>query len=89
MSIAPAADIIHVWTEHGTPIRLVWAGNRYRVVGAEPIRITAVHDVLTRPAEQLVGWSVIARAERNRTDLRIFRLQRHGAGWVLIDLDPA
>ena len=89
MSIAPAADIIHVWTEHGTPIRLVWAGNRYRVAGAEQIRTTGTHDALTHPAEQLPGWSVIGRAEQDPADVRVFGVQRQGAGWVLITFDPA
>ncbi|WP_157694689.1 MULTISPECIES: hypothetical protein [unclassified Leifsonia] len=57
MSIAPAADIIHVWTEHGTPTRLFWAGNRYRVVGAEQIRTAPAQDAPWRtwPSNCRVG----------------------------------
>lgn len=89
MSIAPAADIVHVWMEQGSPVRLVWAGNRYRTVGAEAIRTAVAHDALRHPAEQLVGRSVIGRGERYPADVRVFQLQRHGTGWVLVDVDPA
>ena len=89
MSIAPAADIVHLWMEQGTPVRLVWGGHRYRAVGAEAIRTAVDHDALTHPAEHLVGWSVIGRSERDPADVRMFQLQRHGAGWVLVDVDPA
>jgi hypothetical protein len=89
MSIAPTADIVHLWMEQGAPVRLVWAGHRYRAVGAEPIRSAVDHDALTHPAERLVGWSVIGRSEHDLTDVRVFQLQRQGAGWILVDVDPA
>lgn len=89
MSIAPAADIVRVWTEHGTPARLVWRGHRYRVVGGEPIRSAIAHEALTHAASRLVGWSLIARAEHDPAYVHVWRLQRQGAGWVLVDLDPA
>ena len=89
MSIAPAADIVHLWMEQGAPIRLVWAGHRYRAVSAEAIRAAADHDALTHPAERLVGWAVIGRNEHDPADVRLFQMQRHGAGWILVDIDPA
>lgn len=89
MSIAPAADIVHLWMEQGSPVRLVWAGHRYRTVGAEPIRFTVPHDALTHPAERLVGWSVIARSERESADVRVLQVRRGGSGWILVDVDPA
>jgi hypothetical protein len=57
--------------------------------GVEPNRTIAVHDALAHPAEQLLGWSVIGRAEGDPADVRIFRLQRQAAGSVLIEVDPA
>lgn len=89
MSIAPTADIVHLWMEQGAPVRLVWAGHRYRTIGAEPIRSPVDHDALTHPTERLVGWSMIGRSEHDPTDVRVFQLQRQGAGWILIDVDPA
>lgn len=88
ISIAPAVDIVHVWMEQGTPARLVWAGVRYRAVSASPIRVAAHHDALTHPGEHLVGWSVIAQREHDAADTRVFQLQRHSAGWILVDVDP-
>jgi hypothetical protein len=89
MSIAPATDVVHLWMEQGAPVRLVWAGHRYRAVTAEAIRAAVGHDALTHPAEHLVGWSVIGRSERDPADVRVFQLQRQGAGWILVDVDPA
>ena len=89
MSIAPATDVVHLWMEQGAPVRLVWAGHRYRAVTAEAIRAAVAHDALTHPAERLVGWSVIGRSERDPADVRVFQLQRQGAGWILVDVDPA
>lgn len=89
MSIAPAADIVHLWMEQGSPVRLVWAGHRYRTIGAEPIRAAVPHDALTHPAERLVGWSVIGRSEQDPAGVRVFQLHRRGSGWVLVDVDPA
>ena len=89
MSIAPAADIVHLWMEQGAPVRLVWGGHRYRAVTAEAIRAAVPHDALTYPAEYLVGWSVIGRSEQDPADVRVFRLQRLGVGWILVDVDPA
>ena len=89
MSIAPAADIVHLWMEQGAPVRLVWACHRYRAVTAELIRAAVDHDAFTPPAEHLVGWSVIGRSEQNPADVRVFQLQRHGAGWILVDVELA
>jgi hypothetical protein len=89
MSIAPAADIVHLWMDQGSPVRLVWAGHRYRTIGVKPIRAAVPHDALTHPAERLMGWSVIGRSERHPADIRVFQVHRHGSGWVLVDVDPA
>ncbi|MFJ3395303.1 hypothetical protein [Leifsonia aquatica] len=88
MSIAPAADIVHLWDDAGVPARLVWAGRRYRVTRADPVRRSSHHDALTHPAEQLVGWALVAFAEANPAEMRALQLQRAGAGWVLVDVDP-
>ncbi|MGN6761443.1 MAG: hypothetical protein ACTHJI_08980 [Leifsonia sp.] len=89
MSIAPAADIVHVWTDSGTPNRLVWRDHRYRVIAAETVRSTPVHDALTHPVERLVGWFVVAVSDQDPSEVRTMQLQCVGAGWVLIDVDPA
>lgn len=89
MSIAPAADIVHIWTDSGTPNRLVWHDHRYRVIAAEPVRSSAVHDALTHPAERLVGWSIVAISDQNPSEVRSMKLQSVGAGWVLVDVDLA
>jgi len=89
MSIAPAADIVHIWTDSGTPNRLVWREHRYRVIAAEPVRATTVHDALTHPAERLVGWSVVVVSDQDPSEVRSMQLQFVGSGWVLIDVDPA
>lgn len=89
MSIAPAADIIHIWTDSGTPNRLVWRDHRYRVIAADPVRSTTVHDALTHPVERLVGWSVVAISDQDPSEVRFMQLQSFGTGWVLIDVDPA
>lgn len=89
MSIAPTADIVHVRTDSGTPIRLVWHQRRYRVVAAEPIRTTVAHDALTHPAERLIGWSLVVAAGLDPVDERVMQVRRAGAGWVLVRVDPA
>lgn len=91
MSIAPAADIVHLWADAGIPSRLVWRGRRYRVITAEPVRQVAPHDSLTHPAEQLVGWVLVAAAEKAPSDVRALQLRRAAgaAGWILVDVDPA
>jgi hypothetical protein len=89
MSIAPAADIVHIWTDSGTPNRLVWRDHRYRVIAAEPVRSTTVHDALTHPAERLVGWSVVAVSDQDPSEVCSMQLQSVGAGWVLTGVDPA
>lgn len=89
MRIAPAADIVHIWTDSGTPIRLVWREHRYRVSAAEPVRSAAVHDALTHPAERLIGWSIVAIADMDPSEVRSMQLQSVGTGWVLVDVDPA
>jgi hypothetical protein len=40
------------------------------------------------PAEHLVSWSLVGRSEQDPADLRVFQLLRHGAGWILVDVDP-
>lgn len=89
MSIAPAADIVHIWTDSGAPNRLVWRDRRYRVIAAEAVRSAIVHDALTHPAERLVGWSIVAVSDRDPSEVRTMQLQSVGTGWVLIDVDPA
>lgn len=89
MSIAPAADIVQIWTDSGTPTRLVWRDHRYRIIAAEPVRSSATHDALTRPAERLIGWSVVVIADQEPCDVRSMQLKSVGTGWVLVDLDPA
>ncbi len=89
MSIAPAADIVHIWTDSGTPNRLVWRDHRYKVIAADPVRSTTAHDALTHPVERLVGWSVVAVSDQDPSEVRSMQLQSVGAGWVLIDVDPA
>lgn len=89
MSIAPTADIVHLWTDSGTPTRLVWHDRRYRVVAAEPIRTTVVHDALTHPAERLGGWSLVAAADHDPADVRVMQVRSAGSGWLLVDLDLA
>lgn len=89
MNIAPTADIVHFWTDAGTPTRLVWRDRRYRVVAAQPIRTTVVHDALTHPAERLMGWSLVAAADRDPADVRVMRVHSAGTGWLLVDVDPA
>lgn len=88
MSIAPAADIVHIWSDSGTPSRLVWRDRRYRVVAAEPVRSRTTHDALTHPAERLIGWSVVAIADQEPSDVQSMQLQSVGTGWVLVDVDP-
>lgn len=89
MSIAPAADIVHIWTDSGTPTRLVWRDHRYRILAAEPVRASATHDALTHPAERLIGWSIVAIADQDSSEVRSMQLQSVGTGWVLVDVDPA
>lgn len=89
MSIAPAADMVHIWTDSGTPKRLIWRDHRYRVPAAEPVRSTTVHDALTHPAERLVGWSVVAISDQDPSEIHTMQLQSIGTGWVLIDVDSA
>jgi len=89
MGIAPAANIVHIWTDSGTPNRLVWRDHRYRVIAADPVRTPATHDALTHPAERLVGWSIVAISDQDRSDVRSMQLQSVGTGWVLVDIDPA
>jgi hypothetical protein len=89
MSIAHAADIVHIWTDSGTPNRLVWRDHRYRVIAAEPVRSTAMHDALTHPAGRLVGRTVVAISDQNSSKIRPMQLQAAGTGWVLVDVDPA
>ncbi|MEY9853542.1 hypothetical protein ABH923_003220 [Leifsonia sp. EB41] len=89
MSIVPAADIVHIWTDSRTPSRLVWRDHRYRVIAAEPVRSTMVHDAFTHPAEQLVGWSVVAISDQDPSEVRSMQLQSVGTGWVLINVGPA
>lgn len=91
MSIAPAADIVHLWADAGTPVRLVWAGRGYRVVTAEPLRAPAHDDQLTHPVQHLTGWVLVAAAEDDPAELRTLQLQRTAGsgGWLLVDVDPA
>ncbi|MEV8213990.1 hypothetical protein [Leifsonia sp. NPDC077715] len=89
MSIAPAAHIVHLWTDSGTPARLVWHDRRYRVVAAEPLRTTVAHDALTHPAERLVGWSLVAAADHDPAHMRLIEVHSAGTGWVLVHVDPA
>lgn len=89
MSIAPTADIVHLWTDSGTPTRLVWHDRRYRVVAAEPIRATVAHDAPTHPAERLIGWSLAAAADHDPAHVRVMQVHSAGTGWVLVDVDPA
>lgn len=89
MSVAPAADIVQIWTDSGTLNRLVWRGRRYRVVAAHLVRASNVHDALTHPAEWVVGWSVVAFSDQDPSEVRSIRLQSVGTGWMLIDIDPA
>ncbi|MGO4535162.1 hypothetical protein [Leifsonia sp. 2MCAF36] len=67
----------------------MWAGRRYRAVTAEALRTAVAHDALTHPAEHLVGWSVTGRSEQDPADLRVFQLQRHDVGWILVDVELA
>lgn len=67
----------------------MWRDRRYRVVAAEPVRSTTVHDALTHPAERLVGWPVVAISDQDPSEVRSMHLQSVGPGWVLIDVDPA
>ncbi|ANF31943.1 hypothetical protein A0130_09880 [Leifsonia xyli] len=89
MSIAPTADIVHLWTDSGTPTRLVWQQRRYRVVAAEPIRATVSHDALTHPAERLIGWSLVVAADLDHADVRVMQVRPTGREWLLADVDPA
>lgn len=89
MSIAPAADIVHIWTDSGTPSRLVWSDRRYRIVAAEPVRSATVHDALTHPVERLVGWLIVAVSDQDPSEVRSMQLQSVGTGWVLIEVEPA
>jgi hypothetical protein len=91
MSIAPAADIVRLWADAGTPVRLVCAGRRYRVLTAEPLRAAAHHDQLTHPVQHLTEWVLVASAEADPTELRTLQLQRTAGSddWLLVDVDPA
>ncbi|TDQ02299.1 MULTISPECIES: hypothetical protein [unclassified Leifsonia] len=89
MSIAPAADIVHVWTDSGTLDRLVWRDRRYRIVAAEPIRATVIHEALTQPAERLIGWSLVAAGEQEPSEVRMMQIQSTGSGWALVDVHSA
>ncbi|WP_431246423.1 hypothetical protein [Leifsonia xyli] len=89
MSIAPTTEIVHLWTDSGTPTRLVWRQRRYRVVAADPISTTVAHDALTHPAERLVGWSLVVASDLDPADVRVIQVRCAGAGWVLVRIDPA
>ncbi|UAJ78851.1 hypothetical protein IT072_16725 [Leifsonia sp. ZF2019] len=90
MSIAPAADIVHLWDDAGVPTRLVWAGRRYRILTADPVRDPAYDAALTHPVARLAGWAVVAAAEANLAEVCALQLQRGagGTGWLLVDVDP-
>jgi len=89
MSIAPTADIVHLWTDSGTPTRFVWHQRRYRVIAAEHLRASVAQDALTHPAERLVGWSLVGAADQNPTDVRVMRVRSAGSGWVRANVGPA
>jgi hypothetical protein len=89
MSLAPAADIVHLWTDSGTPTRLVWRQRRYRIAAAEPIRAIVAHAALTRRAERLIGWSLVVTADLDPADVRVMQVRSTGGQWVLTGVDPA
>ena len=89
MSIASAADIVHIWEESGHPVRLGWRGRRYRVLAARPVRSRAVTDALTHPADYLIGWTLAAHPEDDASAILSMNVRRSAASWMLLDVVPA
>jgi hypothetical protein len=85
MSIAHASDIVSVWTEQGRPTRIVWRGSRYVVTDTPtPLTNPAIHDALTHPLLQVVGWR-FQGASVSDNEVRMFDVrQLHDGRWELI-----
>lgn len=88
MSIAPA-DIVHLWEAGGSPVRLAWRGWRYRIASALPVPSSSLHDALTHAAQRLTGWIVTAQLDDHPETVVAMRVQRAGAGWILVRVQPA
>lgn len=82
MSIAPAADIVHVWTDAGAPVRLVWAARQFRVVAADELHHRPLADA--HPA----GWALVVVAEADPAEVRALQIQPGtGNSWRVVDVD--
>ncbi|MFJ8896584.1 hypothetical protein ACIRCZ_18520 [Leifsonia sp. NPDC102414] len=85
MSIAPAADIVHVWTDAGAPARLVWAGRRFRVVAA-----VELHQHSPLEEARSTGWALVVVAEADPAEVRALQVQPGtGDTWCVVDTDSA
>ena len=74
-------DTVAVWLTDGTPDRLVWNGNRYRV-SDHPTPLEDEFYWVTHPPVGIVGWRFQGTAEDGTT--RMFDIRQNGDGWTLV-----
>jgi hypothetical protein len=81
MSIMHTTDAVAIWLDpRGAPVRMVWAGRRYRIsdtptrLGPEPDGLLSPE--MTHPPRPLVGWRFQGTADDG--DSRIFDVRRRG-----------
>lgn len=83
------ADPATVWEQNGAPVRLVFRGERWRVVDI-PTPLTREPDVipdgLTHPPTRHIGWRLRARSESG-TAITV-DLVRSGDGWTVGPIQP-
>lgn len=78
---------VALWLVDGRPDRMVWRGERWRVLG-QPIRLTEApeweHPAITHlPSRVLSGWRFRARSESTGA-LREFEARTEGELWFVV-----
>lgn len=79
------ADHATLWTEHGTPVRVFWRDERWRVTDT-PTPLYAEHTdippAITHPGYTTIGWRF--QATNDAGDSRVVDVVREGDGWTVV-----
>tara|TARA_R100000365_G_scaffold3528_1_gene11908 strand:- start:15126 stop:15398 length:273 start_codon:yes stop_codon:yes gene_type:complete len=85
MVIAVLRDEVVVWLVDDVPVRMVWAGRRWRVID-RPTRLAEEPEFLppmvTHPPRWPRGWRFTARCATDRQVL-VFDVRAVRDGWVI------
>lgn len=74
-----AEQAVTLWFEGGCPERLVWAGERWRVID-RPTPLSIPRPTLVRSGAADVGWRLTAKCESTK-ESRVFDLVYDGSEW--------